>query len=229
MTSLLLRPGQPVGPYLIETYLTTGTFGDLYRARHISTQELVALKVLNVPFGVRVGLDIYALGARLLTLEHPCLVPVRELHLDEIPQYVVMAYAAGGSLSNRLDSAARALIPAEEALALLSRAGSALTYLHGQNLVHRGVQPASILFDALGQALLSGLDLALAADQLRSPPCTTPRKKNGGWRALRATSTPLAALPITCSPAGDRRGECAGTWRSGWKSMPSLRSADEPS
>lgn len=169
MTSLLLGPGQPVGPYLIETYLTTGTFGDLYRARHSSTQELVALKVLNVPFGVRVGLDIYALGARLLTLEHPCLVPVRELHLDEIPQYVVMAYAAGGSLSNRLDSAARALIPAEEALALLSRAGSALTYLHEQNLVYRGVQPASILFDALGQALLSGLDLALATDQLRSP------------------------------------------------------------
>jgi serine/threonine protein kinase len=169
MTSLLLGPGQPVGPYLIETYLTTGTFGDVYRARHSGTQELVALKVVDVPFGVRVGLDIYALGEQVLTLDHPCLVPVRELHLDETPQYVVMAYAAGGSLSSRLDSTAPALLGVEEALPLLAQVGSALTYLQGRGIVHRGVQPASILFGAAGGALLSGLDLACSLAHLGTP------------------------------------------------------------
>ena len=169
MSHNLLGPGQPVGSYLIETYLTTGTFGELYLARHSGTQELVALKVVNVPFGVRVGLDIYALGEHVLTLDHPCLVPVRELHLDETPQYVVMAYAAGGSLSSRLDSTAPALLGVEEARALLSAVGSALTYLHERGIVHRGVQPASILFGPEGGALLSGLDLACSLAQLGTP------------------------------------------------------------
>lgn len=166
MSNNLLGPGQAIGSYLIEQYLTTGTFGDLYRACHTGTQEQVALKVLDAPYGMRVGLDIYALNDQVLTLDHPCLVPVHELHLDETPRYVVMAYAAGGSLASRLDGTTPALPGMEKALVLLSQVGSALSYLHGRDIVHRGVQPASILLGAEGAAQLSGLDLACPLAQL---------------------------------------------------------------
>ena len=172
-TQHLLVPGQPVGLYIVETYLTTGSFGDLYLAKHGTTQERVALKIIQIPSGVRVGRDLFALGERLLALSHPCLVQVREMHLDETPPYHVMAYAEGGSLSQRLDGASRSPMGAAASLPILARVGAALTYLHEQNIVHRGVQPASILFDEQGQALLSGLDLAQPTDQVPSPQVIT--------------------------------------------------------
>jgi serine/threonine protein kinase len=166
MSHNLFAPGHTVGAYILEAYLATGSFGDLYKARHSTTQERVVLKMVNVPFGTRVGIDVFALGNQLLTLSHPCLVPVREIHLDDVPQYIVMAYAPGGSLAQSVKSTSTSpQLKVEEALTIISQVGKALSYLHGQSIVHRGVQPASVLFSLHG-VQLSGLDLACRVEQL---------------------------------------------------------------
>lgn len=52
-------------------------------------------------------------------------------------------------------------LPLPEAFTIISQIGLALAYLHKQQIIHRGIQPASILFDSTGHALLTGFDLAI--------------------------------------------------------------------
>jgi len=166
MTHQLLWPGQPVGSYRIEAYLMRGPFGELYRARHSSTQKQVALKVVDVPSGVRVGRDVWALGERAPMLSHPALLPVHEVQLDAVPPFVVMAIASGGFLDRRLQIAGLFRLTAPETLTILSQVGEALTYLHGQHIVHRGVQPAAVSLTLTGDVRLSGLDCSCGLAEL---------------------------------------------------------------
>ena len=46
---ITLAPGQLIGTYRIEKYLTKGTFGTIYLAAQHDTAKLVALKVIRVP------------------------------------------------------------------------------------------------------------------------------------------------------------------------------------
>ena len=71
------------------------------------------------------------------------------------------AYVTGGSLYERLKSDAAHTLSLSDKFTVLSQIGSALAYLHKQDIIHRGVQPASILFDNAGNALLTGFDLAI--------------------------------------------------------------------
>lgn len=217
MSHFLFAPGQQVGMFAIETYLTTGSFGDLYLARHETSRERVALKVIKAPSGVRVGRDVFVLGARLLALSHPTIVPIRELRLDETPPYLVMTYADGGSLSQRLDSMRSSMPDSALSLSILARVGDALTYLHEQSIVHRGVQPASILFDAQGQALLSGLDLAFGTDQAPSPRVVTASyhapEEERGMVSARSDQFALGCLAYLLftgrRPSREMRGDMA--------------------
>lgn len=157
--------GQVFGPYTISAYLATGTFGTLYRARSLHADEEVVLKLVQVPVGLHVGWDVFSLGDELLRFDHPSILPIHEMHLDETPPYVVMAYAPGGSLEQRLTGVAQHPLALTETLQVLSQVGAALSCLHERQVVHRGVQPASILLDGSGHALLAGFDLAIHPHQ----------------------------------------------------------------
>ena len=162
----VLPYGHMLGHYRIEHLIATGTFGTFYSARHGDSGDMVALKVVSVPFGVRVGIDVWALGGQACALSHSALLPVHEVRLEEAPPYVVTALASGGSLAQRLKIEQLFRVTVTDALAWLSSVGNALAYLHEQNIVHRGVQPASVLLTLTGHARLSGLDRACRLDQL---------------------------------------------------------------
>jgi len=157
----LLPPGQVIGRYRLHKQLTTGTFGTLYLAEQEDSGTQVVLKVVSVPQGLRLRYDVFALGAYLLDLHHPSLLPTLEVNLDGVPPYVVTAFAAGGSLAQRIQRKASQPFPLSEAFAIIVQVGGALTYLHQQSIIHRGIQPVSIVFDSAGKALLTGFDLAM--------------------------------------------------------------------
>lgn len=159
----VLPPERVVGRYRLQKQLTTGTFGMLYLAQHLDSGTPVVLKVLSVPQGLRLRYDVYSLGVRLVDLRHPSILPTLEVSLDGVPAYVVTAFAAGGSLVQRIQQNAPHAFPFPEASAIITQVGQALAYLHRQHIIHRGVQPASIVFDSTGKALLTSFDLAMLA------------------------------------------------------------------
>jgi len=164
MTKPRFPRGYHLDEYVIEQDLATGTFGELYRARSGSTLETVVLKVLAVPAPLRVREDLFAVGERLLSLSHVHLVPTLALHLDKEPLYVVTVHVAGGSLRELLRERNRPM-NFLDAMKVMGHIGQGVAYLHQQQVVHRGIQPASILLN-YGVAQLGGFDLALPFDQL---------------------------------------------------------------
>jgi len=152
---------QVVGRYRLQRQLTTGTFGTLYLAESQETATPVILKVLSVPQGLRLRYEVFSLGNRLVDLHHPAILPTLEVNLDGRPPYVVTAYAPGGSLVQRIQQNAPHALPLADVFAIITQIGQALAYLHQQHIVHRGVQPASIVFDQVGKTLLTGFDLAM--------------------------------------------------------------------
>jgi serine/threonine protein kinase len=158
-----LASGRAIGHYRIQKYLTTGTFGTLYLAdqQNKNTGSTVVLKVVSVPNELRLHHDVFSLGTHLVDLKHPSILPTLEVNLDGVFPYVVTAYITGGSLYERLKLNTVLSLP--DKFTILSQVGDALAHLHSQDIIHRGVQPASILFDDAGNALLTGFDLAIRA------------------------------------------------------------------
>lgn len=159
----VLPAGRVIGHYRLLQQLATGTFGTLYLAEHQDMRSSVVLKVVSVPQGLRLRYDVFSLGVRLVDLHHPSILPTIEVNLDGIPPYVVTAYTPGGSLLQRIQQEVSHPFPLPEAFAIITQVGQALAYLHQQHIIHRGVQPASIVFDQTGKALLTGFDLAMLA------------------------------------------------------------------
>ena len=162
-----LAPGQVVGRYRIQRQLAVGTFGTYYLAEEQGMNPQVVLKIVDAPDGLRLGLDVFSLGSRLLNFSHPSILPTLATHLDSTPPYVVTAYASGGSLYERIRRSRPRPLPLADALTIVSQVGDGLAYLHGQKVLHRSVQPASIMFDNIGNALLTGFDLAIIAGAIR--------------------------------------------------------------
>src|SRR6266436_1458222 len=94
----------------------------------------------------------------LCQLKHPHLLPVIDAGFRDGRPYVIMEYAASGSLRQRLDRQILALSPTEEVLTLIEQISQALDYLHQQYIVHGNIKPENILFIEHDQALLSDLD-----------------------------------------------------------------------
>jgi serine/threonine protein kinase len=161
-----------MGPYeLLE--VIGGGMSMVHRARHRQTGETVAVKVLKEDAAA----DPVLLGrflrerAALLRLKHPHMVRGLGGGEEGGRPYLVMEYVPGQSLGQRIFRDGPMTL--EEALATFSQIGSALDYLHRQNLVHRDVKPDNILLTPDGQAKLA--DLGLSKDRTVEADITSSR------------------------------------------------------
>jgi hypothetical protein len=153
-----LSPGAVAG-YAILAQLGRGGMSVVYKARQERPARLVALKMLPAGEG-----DGAAWRARLLAeaealarLQHPHIVQIYGVGEQDGRVYLVLEYAANGSLAERLKGAP--LAPG--AAACLVRAlAEAVHFAHGQGVVHRDLKPANILLagaPAAGDPLAGGV------------------------------------------------------------------------
>ncbi|MGH7657587.1 MAG: protein kinase domain-containing protein, partial [Gemmatimonadales bacterium] len=89
------------------------------------------------------------------------IVPVYDSGSADGLLYYVMPFIEGESLRDRLQREGRCRI--EEAVSLISEAGSALTYAHGQGVVHRDIKPENIMISG-GHAVVADFGIARAID-----------------------------------------------------------------
>jgi serine/threonine protein kinase len=146
----ICQAGDRISNYLLEERVGTGTFGDVWRARHHIFREPVAVKIPTDPLYVR---HLQREGLAVHGLKHPNIVRAIDLDPYADPPYLIMEYVDGGSLKE-LISVHRDGMPIEATVAVLYGTLQALEAAHAANLIHRDIKPANILLSGHGDPAL---------------------------------------------------------------------------
>ena len=218
-------PGALVGAYRLERELGRGGMGVVFLAQDTATGAAVVIKTLTTSDPDEVA-RLEREGLALARLEHPHLIRVHGAGWHERRPYLVLQYASGGSLADRLQ---RGPLPWAEAVELGARLASALAAAHAVGIRHRDLKPENVLLDERGSPLLADFGLAKVTDLSRltetgallgTPLYMAPeqaiRPRLGRGRRRLLAREPCSSLPSPAVPPSWPR---AAAWsRSCWRS-----------
>ena len=154
-----------LGDYEVVKRLGAGGMGAVYKARQVSLDRDVALKVLfrslaaNKPDFVP---RFYREAKVMAKLNHPNVVTCFGVGEAHGLHYLAMEYVDGGSVSDLLKKHERFSVG--DALHITLACLRALEHAHELNLVHRDVKPDNLLLTSKGTVKLADLGLAKALD-----------------------------------------------------------------
>lgn len=158
-------PANPPGYCLLQP-LGQGGFGLVYKALKLSTQQLVAIKFLNIDAQEKDQQDRHIARFKKETqlsslLEHPNIVRLLDNgQLDDGQLYAVFEYVDGVTLKDYIREQG-ALAPVE-ASDIMYQVLEALAYAHGRGIIHRDIKPANIMLTNLaGRVLVKVLDYGI--------------------------------------------------------------------
>jgi eukaryotic-like serine/threonine-protein kinase len=159
------------GRYSILEVLGHGSTATVFLARDIRHQRKVALKVLAADVGESLGVERFQ--REILTvarLQHPNILPLFDSGSAGGRLWYTMPFVESGSLRDRMARDNR--LSVEETIRLVGEVADALTYAHGQGVVHRDVKPENIMLLPEGHALLADFGLARAIEDGLGPSST---------------------------------------------------------
>ena len=149
--------------YVIERELGRGGMATVYLAQDRRHDRPVAIKVLRQELAAAIGAERFAREIRLLArLRHPFILPLHDSGEANGQLYYVMPYIDGESLGARLGRTGRLAV--REAVEITREIADALSYAHGEGVVHRDVKPENILLTRQGHALLADFGIARRPD-----------------------------------------------------------------
>ena len=164
------RANSQIPGYQLIGKLGKGAMATVYKARQVSLDRIVAVKVLpkkmseNQEFVDR----FYKEGKAAARLSHNNIVQAIDVNVSpEGYHFFVMEYVEGPTLYDIMapppHGEGRAFSEAE-ALDVTIQMADALAHAHQRNLIHRDVKPKNILLTKSGVAKLTDLGLARAVD-----------------------------------------------------------------
>ena len=158
-------PTNPPGYSLLQP-LGQGGFGFVYKALKLSTQQLVAVKFLNVDAQNKDQQARHVARFKRETqlsslLEHPNIVRLLDNgQLDDGQIYAVFEYVDGITLRDYIRE--RGALAPVEAGDIMYQVLEALAYAHSRGIIHRDIKPANIMLTNLtGRLLVKVLDFGI--------------------------------------------------------------------
>jgi len=172
-----------IGGYRIIEKIGSGTMGTVYKAKQVSLDRVVAIKVLSPHLSRKSDyVEQFLREARAVArLNHPNVISGIDVGEQEGVRYFVMEYASGLTVGEILKRGG-AMDESRVAKVALQIA-RALEHAHEAGLVHRDVKPDNILITKNGTAKLC--DLGLAKDRpeggraLGTPHYISPEQAEG--------------------------------------------------
>ena len=151
------RPGigQPVPNtrWVLEKKLGEGGFGEVWLGRNPTTKEARVFKFCFQAERVRFlkrELTLFRLLKERVG-DHPHLVRLHDVFLDQPPFYVEMDYVEGADLRHWCEAHGGVeAIPLETRIEIVAQAADGLQAAHETGIVHRDIKPANILIGGRG-------------------------------------------------------------------------------
>jgi len=158
------RSGQQIPGFKIQAKVGAGAMAAVFKAKQISLDRLVAIKVLPRKFNNnRQFIErFYAEGRAAAQLNHPNIVQAYDVGRAGEFHYFVMEYVEGGTVHDQIIASKR--FDEHEALDIVINIADALQHAHEKGLIHRDVKPKNIMKTKAGVAKLADLGLARAID-----------------------------------------------------------------
>lgn len=152
--------GQTVRDYRIDEQIGRGGHGVVFRALHVPTERIVAVKVLLPEYledpKMAERLELEASIVR--ELKHPSIVHYEDSWQDDYGVWLVMRYFGGGSLRELM--AKHQPVPLDLVAHITGQIVEALECAHAAGIVHRDMKPDNIILDEDGNAYLTDFGIA---------------------------------------------------------------------
>ncbi len=148
-----------IGDYELQEEVGRGGMGVVFRARQISLDREVAVKMilrgrLASDADFRRFLEEAAATARL---KHANIIPVYEVGDIEGRPFFSMQFVEGETLAERIASGP---MPPREAARLIAEVARAVDFAHGQGILHRDLKPSNIMITPDGTPVVMDFGLA---------------------------------------------------------------------
>ncbi|HSV61992.1 MAG TPA: serine/threonine-protein kinase, partial [Chthoniobacterales bacterium] len=187
--------GEVVADYEIKGELGRGGMGVVYRARQVSLNRVIALKMLTGHYGPDELTRFLAEAETAAGLHHTNIIQIYEVGEMEGAPFYSMEYVESGSLADRLRNGP---IDEREAAQLLISVARALHFAHRNGVVHRDMKPANILLDPEGvpkvadfgiaKRLTANSALTLSGAVIGTPTYMAPEQAKGTSRDVGAAA-----------------------------------------
>jgi WD40 repeat protein/predicted Ser/Thr protein kinase len=153
-----------LGDYELLEEIARGGMGVVYRARQMSLNRIVALKVmLQGPFSSRDFVQRFQQEAHAVAaLRHPNIVTVYEVGEQEGSHFLALEFVEGVNLAELVRERP---LPARRAAGYLQIIAQAVEHAHQRGVLHRDLKPSNILLDVFDQPRVTDFGLAKLASQ----------------------------------------------------------------
>jgi serine/threonine protein kinase len=156
--------GQKISQYRIIERIGSGGMGTVYKAEDLTLKRTVAIKVIKPSHQ-----DPHIANKRFLReaqaisqIDHPNVITVFEVIQKGAANFLVMQYAPGTTLRDRLDKNA---LTAADTLRIASEVAGGLQAAHDVGVVHRDIKPENIVVEESGGAKVLDFGVARLVDR----------------------------------------------------------------
>ncbi len=215
----LVHEGQP--RFATERVLGEGGMGTVDLAHDRDIDRRVAIKRLKREIAGAHGVARFVEEVRTVArLEHPNIVPVHDVGLDDQGYFLVMKYVEGETVERIIerlaagDPEARARYGFEVRVQIFIGLLRALAYAHDRGIVHRDIKPANVMVGPYGEVVLMDWGIARPMDGADFP-AQSPTDDEASEdeqatkkRLVRTAGAALVGTPMYMSPE-QARGEAS--------------------
>lgn len=156
------KSGQKIPGYRVISKLGAGAMASVFKAKQLSLDRTVAIKVLPRKFSSNPQFieRFYAEGRAAAQLNHPNIVQAYDVGKAGDYHYFVMEFVDGRTVYDEIVKHKR--YAERDALEIVIQMAEALQHAHERGLIHRDVKPKNIMINQQGMAKLADMGLARA-------------------------------------------------------------------